>query len=113
MLQKINQAFQSFADDSSIHGASFIAGKNRSKSTRVFFTMALVCSIGFFIFYVYEATIKWQIEPNIITKVYKRHINEIPFPAFTVCLPLFARDQLANSQQFFKNFVIRKSLRTT
>jgi amiloride-sensitive sodium channel len=104
MLQSLGQAFESFAEESSIHGASFIAGKNRTKSTRVYFALALVCSLVFLGLYVHEANDKWQTDPNIITKINERYISEIPFPAVTVCSPLFARDQLANYRKFYDNY---------
>ena len=44
---------------------------------------------------------KWNENPDYVKKTLWKPIHEIPFPAVTVCSPLFARDNLANLNEFY------------
>lgn len=82
---------ESFSKESSIHGIKFIADKNNSNLIRIFWTVSFLMSIAGFCFYANGVYLKWSKNPDIALKIKWKSIREIPFPAVTICLPLFAK----------------------
>jgi Amiloride-sensitive sodium channel len=94
----------SFVKEVSIHGIRFIGDTSSPKSIRIFWTASFLISIAGLAYYGHSVYTKWNFEPDIGLRVSHRAIDEIPFPAITVCSPLFARDGLANLSAFLENF---------
>lgn len=86
----------SFSSESSIHGIHFIFTSSHSIVTRVFWSVALIFSFCGFFYYLNMAHTKWYIRPDVALKVSQRPMKEIPFPAVTLCSPVFAKRSLAN-----------------
>lgn len=92
--------FKSFLGESSIHGIKFIADKRNNKFTRIFWTVSFLMSIAGFFFYVNGVYLKWSKNPDISLKIKWKSIREIPFPAVTICLPLFAKSNSIKLSSF-------------
>lgn len=86
----------SFSSNSTIHGINFIFNKSQSRISRIFWSVALTCSFLGFCYYIYEATNKLHLYPDIVLKVTQRPLSELPFPAVTVCTPIFSLRNFAN-----------------
>jgi hypothetical protein len=92
--------FGSFVSDSSIHGIRFIFDGQSHRYARTFWCVAFVLSILGFGFYVQGVYEKWSSNPDIAMKNQWLAIREIPFPAITICLPLFARNGMQSYNRF-------------
>jgi hypothetical protein len=88
-----------YASNSSIHGVKYIFGSSRK--FRIFWAIAFILSIFGMSYYAYGVYRKFTISPDIGLTVHLISIREIPFPAITICSPLFARDSLANFSNFY------------
>lgn len=93
-----------YVSESSIHGVKFIGDSSRQKSMRIFFAIAFFCSMVGLGYYAYGVYTKWSIEPDIEVTMKLIKMREIPFPAITICSPLFARDGLANYSKYYAEF---------
>lgn len=58
-------------------------------------------------YYAYGVYMKWNIEPDIGLTLRMRPMREIPFPAITICSPLFAREQMANFSHFYAEYTAK------
>ena len=85
------KATESFSKESSIHGIKFIADNDSHKFLRIFWTISFLMSIVGFIYYADGVYLKWSVNPDIALQIKWKSIREIPFPAVTICLPLFAK----------------------
>lgn len=81
----------SFASESSIHGIKFIFTSSHSKLSRFFWFLAFICSFSGFCYYIYGAVIKLKINPDVVLKITQRPMRELPFPAVTICTPVFCK----------------------
>lgn len=93
----------SVAAQSSMHAIKFITNPSEAKLTRLFWSFALACSFCGFSFYIYGAFIKLQLYPDVVLKVTQRPMNELPFPAVTVCSPVFSKLEFVSSRKFMDN----------
>lgn len=100
MPKSVKKILKSFVRDTSIHGVNFIAGQNRSKIMRFFWSFSFLISTILFGYNIYGIFVKWQIEPDILVKINMKLLSEIPFPAITLCSPMFSRDNLTNYEKF-------------
>lgn len=99
------QVLTHFANESSIHGVRYMIGDNsRKKSIRVFFTVAFFCSMLGLGYYAYGVYKKWSDEPDIEVTIRLMKMREVPYPAITICSPLFVRDGLANYSKYYAEF---------
>lgn len=98
MSEKIT--IESFSKESSIHGIKFIADKNNNRLIRIFWTISFLMSIAGFCFYANSVYLKWSTNPDITLKIKWKSIREIPFPAITICLPLFAKSNTLRLSSF-------------
>lgn len=85
-----------------IHGVSYIFNPTHSKFTRVFWTFSFLLSICGFCFYLHTSYVKTFINPDFGMKINQKLSREIPFPAITVCSPLFTRDKIVDIREYFK-----------
>lgn len=85
-----------FSHESSIHGVRYIFGEKVDKSIRFYWLIFFLLSLGGLIYYCHGLYEKWSEYPDFGIKNRWRPIREIPFPAITVCSPLFAKNNLAN-----------------
>lgn len=96
-----------FLSDTSIHGIEFFEAKEKSvRRGGIFVFLLAFCGLGFFI---YDMFIKWQVNPIIIEEDILVAAYDFPFPAVTICHPLFARDQNPNLREVLKNPGIKLS----
>lgn len=99
------QCLNAYASSATIHGVRYIIGSDESqKSFRIFWIFAFIFSIAGLGYYAYGVYMKWNIEPDIGLTVRMRPMREIPFPAITICAPLFARDNMANFSRFYAEY---------
>lgn len=99
------QCLNTYASSSTIHGIRYIVGEDESqKSFRIFWILAFLASIVGLGYYAYGVYMKWSIEPDIGLTLRMRPMREIPFPAITICSPLFARDEMANFSRFYAEY---------
>lgn len=97
-------ALEDFSSESTIHGVRYFCDRKISKFFRLYWIFFFIFSLGGFCFYFKGLYFKWSHKPEYVTKTIWKPIHEIPFPAFTVCSPLFARNDLANLNKFLHEF---------
>lgn len=93
---KSKRPFASIFENLTIHGIRHVFNENGSKFLKLFWSLALIIStIGFFV-NSYRLFNKLQFKPDI--NVRNRHVftSLTPFPAITICTPLFARPHLVD-----------------
>ncbi|CAG9810022.1 unnamed protein product [Chironomus riparius] len=78
----------------------------------MFWTVSFLMSIAGFCFYANGVYLKWIRNPDIALKIKLKSIREIPFPAVTICLPLFAKSNSIKMSSFvdIRNFSISRLL---
>lgn len=94
-----------FCEESSIHGVQFL-NKSEGQTTKklgIFLYLLSLIIVGFLMHKIY---VRWQVDPVIIEELNSIPMRELPFPAITICSPLFTRDNLPN----IKNILNNKSL---
>lgn len=82
----------------SIHGIKHIFAGYGSKFSRFFWTFAVMGSFVGFGFSSHLLYMKLNTTPDINVRVGQKFTNQIPFPAITICNPLFTKNQIV---QFF------------
>lgn len=86
---------EEFLSDTTSHGVEFLSSKDKfiRNSAIVVFLVAF-CGLGF---YVSDIYVKIKIDPKLISEEAKYVPSyEFPFPAITICSPLFSKDQNPN-----------------
>ena len=87
------EMWQEFADDTTLHGIRYVIMK-RHIILRLSWLVLLLASGGYYIFTVYRAFNKFYSRP-INTVINTKHLNEMDFPAVTICsLNLFAKSKV-------------------
>lgn len=89
-----------FTSESSIAGVfAFHSSHPRwFKICWIFIFFLAFCGLGFYAFDIYS---KCKLNPIISEKIGEIRTQEIPFPAVTICNPLFAKNQ--SVKDFLKN----------
>jgi amiloride-sensitive sodium channel len=87
--------------ESSIHGFRHITDGRRNNISKFFWFCFASASIGLLFLSGYNLYVKFQVEPEIGLRVNQKAMNELPYPAVTICSPLFARDNLVNATKAF------------
>jgi amiloride-sensitive sodium channel len=82
--------------ESSMHGLRHITDQRRNKLSRLFWFCVVCASISLLFFSGYNVYLKWNVEPEIGLRVNQKSMSDLPFPAVTICSPIFARDNLSN-----------------
>ncbi|KAG5671927.1 hypothetical protein PVAND_002095 [Polypedilum vanderplanki] len=77
-------------------GFKSIIAKNNHLFSRIFWLIAFITSIILLIYSSFWLIWKYNYEPDFGVKIIQRPMREIPFPAFTICSPVFAKNNLAN-----------------
>ncbi|KAG5675383.1 hypothetical protein PVAND_005291 [Polypedilum vanderplanki] len=95
-------------EKSTIHGIGYIFDKNEKILVRLLWFIIFILSNVGFGFYAYNIYMKWTFEPDILVREKSKLLTDIPFPAVTICSPLFAKNQLANLAQFELKFREKK-----
>jgi hypothetical protein len=90
------EKIEEFGNSSSIHGINYVLTLNNSKTKRIFWLIAILCSICGFCYYVYSAYHRLMIDPEIVMKASDRNSSDFPQPALTICSNLFAKNGMAN-----------------
>lgn len=85
-----------FAEDCSVHGFIFIFGHGYSKFTRIFWITMVLLSFSVFSFYLHEIHNKWFQSYEFVTVSRVLEKENFPFPALTICSPIFRRDAILN-----------------
>lgn len=86
----------SFSSESTIHGVGFIFGSSRSLLTRIFWIIWFFLSLLGLVYYIYISTAKWLVIPDLVLRVSQRSMREFPFPAITLCSPVFAKRSIVD-----------------
>lgn len=68
----------------------------KNKISKIIWAFSFICSICGLIYYSYGVFQKFNSEPDFSVRVIQKAMREIPFPALTICSPLFARKNFAN-----------------
>jgi amiloride-sensitive sodium channel len=87
-------------EKSSLYGSELTTSATYHITSRIFYTLSFICTSLAFFFYVYLAYEKWKILPDIAIRKNQKFIGEIPFPAVTICSPVFSRVELVYYQNF-------------
>lgn len=96
------------ASEISIHSFLYIFGGNQRKIVRFFWILILVCSFSGFSFYFYVAYIKWHTLPDIVMDSREKNSRDFPFPAITICSPLFARANITHFLYIYKSAMLKE-----
>jgi amiloride-sensitive sodium channel len=91
-----------FANESSIHGVKFILNHKSHKLWRVFWAISFIFSIFGLIYCSHSVYIKYNTRPDLSVKIQHVPMRTIPFPAVTICSPIFARNDVVNFADFLK-----------
>jgi hypothetical protein len=105
-MQEIIQKY--LTEESSIHGVRFIVDGRVNRVVRFFWCVTMIGSIAALFLYGRGLYVKLTIEPEIGVHVNLKPLIELPFPAVTICTPVFARDGLANLSNFA--YTLRKGV---
>jgi len=84
-----------------VHGVRHIFTGNGSKFTRIFWSVAVLFSIIGFCFNNYMLYMKLSEKPDINVRTGHKFTSKIPFPAITICTPLFAKKNLVSLYKHF------------
>ena len=79
----------------------FIFNKNVKIHIKLFWLLIILSSLSGFLFYINSAWNKFIVTPIIEIKIERRSIQSAPFPAITICSPVFARDELVTQNDIF------------
>jgi acid-sensing ion channel, other len=90
-----------FACESTIAGAR-VFHTSESKKARIFWLFVNFLAFVLIAFYVLNIYTRYKIEPEFLYEFSQIPLQEIPFPAVTLCSPLFARNQTVNLKNFLK-----------
>lgn len=82
------------ASEISIHSFLYIFDSKKNKLVRIFWALIFICSFSGFCFYFYVGYFKWQHSPDVVMDSHEKVSKDFPFPAITICSPLFARENL-------------------
>lgn len=91
-----------FTSESSIGGVIILHSEQPKKARFlwIFIYFLFFILLGFYISFIYT---KIKLEPEFSYKFTEFPLQEIPFPAVTLCWPIFARNQSMNLREFLKN----------
>lgn len=93
------------ASEITIHSLNWIFHEKSKTLTQIFWILILISSFCGFGFYFYAAIMKWHYTPDIVIDSRLRLPQDFPFPAFTVCRPFFAVNNLANFSRISNKLV--------
>lgn len=91
-------------DRLSVHGVRFIFNRNGTKFSRSFWMVAMLVSLAGLGYNFHLLYLKLTQTPDINVRVKQKFTHDIPFPAITVCNPLFARDSLVRYYNISKHW---------
>lgn len=94
---------QNLAADSTVHGINYIFGENRSKFSRVFWTLLFLTSTGGFLFYAHINYVKWQYSPEIAIRRIEKNASEFPMAALSYCARIIPIKHLPDDLHTNKN----------
>jgi amiloride-sensitive sodium channel len=89
----------------SIQAVSVIVDKNNGIASRLFYTISFIFTTAAFFYYVFCSYEKWKIEPDIAVRKHQIRLGEIPFPALTICSPVFARSETMRYKMYSSLYV--------
>ncbi|XP_063377476.1 pickpocket protein 28-like [Cydia fagiglandana] len=82
----MSHVFHDFAENTTLNGIRYIAGKGFSILERIFWTSTFVLSTALCVFMVYRSYVKYDTNGVAVTlKERLIPVNEYPFPAVTIC----------------------------
>jgi amiloride-sensitive sodium channel len=102
-FKMLKPTVQYIAEETSVHGLKFLANPKVNKVLRVFWCFILIGSISGLLLYARILYIKLNVEPEINVRIKLRPMSEIPFPAVTICDPIFAKNNMTNYLQYIYN----------
>jgi acid-sensing ion channel, other len=100
-----------FASSSTIHGVQFIFNNSRHNLVRIFWVFAFVFAFSCCIYNSRDSYWKLSVEPEMETTTNLKSIKEIPFPAVTICSPLFTKENITpNGMEFNYKFLKKNQI---
>jgi acid-sensing ion channel, other len=93
-----------FASSSTVHGVQFIFSKSRHKIIRIFWISSFVFAVLCCMYNSRESYWKLNVTPETETTESLIPMEEIPFPAISICSPFFARSKLISKEFKFRKF---------
>jgi amiloride-sensitive sodium channel len=90
-----------FATESSIHGVKYVLDQNSRNLSKILFTVSFIVSIFGLTFYAHGIYEKFSTKPDLVTKTQHIPMQTIPFPAITICSPIFARPEFVNVTDYY------------
>lgn len=81
----------------------FIFNKNVKFYIKLFWLFIILLTFCGFLFYINALWIKFIVTPIIETKTMKRSIQSAPFPAVTICSPVFAKNGIVTEDDIDGN----------
>lgn len=93
-----------FANESTIHGVQFIFNRSLHKGTRVFWALILFLALSGCIYNAQQNYKKLAIEPEIEMTQQQKSLEEVPFPAITICTPIFGRRNTSLKLYYFVDY---------
>lgn len=109
--KEMKENLAKFSENLSIHGVRHIFSYNGSKFTKLFWSIIILGSVTTMLFYYYQLYVKLNQIPDINTRTGVRFTRNIPFPAITVCTPIFARYRLINFYNIARQFRMHEKTR--
>jgi amiloride-sensitive sodium channel len=91
-----NSLLKSITQESSIHGLRHTTDERRNKFSQFIWFCFLCASISLLFFSGYNVYLKWNVEPETGLRVNYKTMTVLPFPAVTICSPVYARNYLTN-----------------
>lgn len=92
-----------FVKESSLHGIPTIFNRSEDKIARFFTALACLIAFGGLGFYVHGIYVKVVVMPETVEEVNLIPSTEVPFPAVTICSPLFSKNNSPNIREVLKN----------
>lgn len=96
--------FDHFTEHSSIHGLRFLSKRRNNNFTRIFWSLSLVMSLIGLLYNGKRLYVKLNVSPDIGISVKHEQAREVPFPAVTFCMPLFAKNGIANYSNYIYEY---------
>lgn len=95
--QAIWELFSDYSNGSTIHGLRYLGEKRRHWSERIWWAVACLLSLVICGHLIQATWQKWDQFPVLVTFAEKStHINQIPFPAVTICPSTKIKQSLFN-----------------
>lgn len=110
-----DEKLSKFAEETSIHGVKYVLDSSLKSSSRIFWIFVFLTTISGCGFIAIQSYTKLNIIPEIDTDISQRELQDIPFPAITVCAPVYEKNFTINFQKFMRDtrsnkYILRENI---